>query len=116
MAADTNWDCQLRIGMSHGQGWVGAYGSGQRKTYGVQGRHVNRAARLMQAASVGQVLMDQAMAEQLRKTFSLRPIGRLEIKGEPVPCNTFAIDGEFTRRLRQQNLISNGTMVGRQNE
>jgi class 3 adenylate cyclase/tetratricopeptide (TPR) repeat protein len=52
-----------RIGISQGKMLAGAYGGPIRKTYGVLGRAANVAARLMQAAQPGQVLVGGAVAE-----------------------------------------------------
>ncbi len=52
-----------RIGISQGKMLAGAYGTPIRKTYGVLGRAANVAARLMQAAQPGQILVGGAVAE-----------------------------------------------------
>jgi class 3 adenylate cyclase/tetratricopeptide (TPR) repeat protein len=52
-----------RIGVSQGKVLAGAYGAADRRTYGVLGRAANAAARLMEAARPGQVLVDPDVAE-----------------------------------------------------
>ncbi len=47
---------QIQIGISKGRMRTGAYGSVNRRTYGMMSDDVNLAARLMQAAKPGQIL------------------------------------------------------------
>ena len=76
---------QTKIGVSVGRLRAGAYGSATRQTYGVLGDAVNTAARLMQAAAPGQVLVSPTIVENTRKQFMYQGIGDLTLKGKAEP-------------------------------
>lgn len=80
----------VRIGISTGFVYCGQVGSAARQEYTVMGDHVNLAARLMQAAREGQILVDgdtYALAPQL---FTWQSGQELTVKGkqEPVQVHT----------------------------
>ena len=55
---------EVKIGLSQGQIYSGAYGGTTRRTYGVLGDVVNLAARLMQAAASGQTLVSDVVRQE----------------------------------------------------
>lgn len=76
---------ETKVGVSVGRLRAGAYGSATRQTYGVLGDAVNTAARLMQAAAPGQVLVSPTVVENTRKQFMYQSIGELKLKGKATP-------------------------------
>ncbi len=84
---------QTKIGVSVGRLRAGAYGSATRQTYGVLGDAVNTAARLMQAAEPGQVLVSPTIVENTRKQFLFHPVGELKLKGKAEPLAVSEVIG-----------------------
>ena len=77
----------VKIGVTYGQMYAGAYGSTMRCTYGVLGPKTNLAARLMGVAEPGQVLCDADIVQQASRhwTFAMRPPVRLKGVDHEVP-------------------------------
>lgn len=74
------------IGLTRGRTFVGIYGGATRRAFGLQGTHTNLAARLMQLARPGQILVEEALAELLRDGHELHrlPSAWVKGRGEPV--------------------------------
>lgn len=106
-----------QIGISRGRMRVGPYGSVIRRTYGVLGDEVNVAARLMQAAAPGQIIMTERLAEAAGRSISFTPLPPLRVKGksEPLHVLTLAQDGNAARR-QTVDLSALLPMVGRDAE
>jgi class 3 adenylate cyclase/tetratricopeptide (TPR) repeat protein len=110
----------LQIGISRGQTHSGAYGSPQRRTYGVLGSDVNISARLMTTARPGQILVSPAVAAGLGDEFELSALPPVNLKGTEGP---FAI-WELHRRLATFSPVArprtvrdqDSLMVGREAE
>lgn len=83
----------VQIGISQGQIYTGAYGGNMRRTYGVMGDEVNLAARLMQAASAGQVLVSQVARQNTGNTFTWEGLPPLRVKGKAEPVTVFSLSG-----------------------
>jgi len=99
--------CQ--IGVSRGTTLTGAYGGATRCTYGVMGDEVNLAARLMQVAQPGEVIVSgrvQTAAADFE--FETRP--PIQVRGKTAPVPIF-------RPLRARARVGGGnaatTLVGR---
>lgn len=77
----------IRVGISQGIMCVGAYGSASRRTYGALGDETNLAARLMQAAAPGEVLISGRVQAGLDDAFVCEVLPPLSVKGkrQPVP-------------------------------
>lgn len=77
----------LRIGVSEGIMRAGAYGASTRRTYGVLGDEVNLAARLMQLAGPGEILVSGRVRDQLSAAFAWEALPPVAVKGktQPVP-------------------------------
>lgn len=75
----------VRIGVTHGRMYAGAYGSATRRTYGVLGPKTNLAARLMGRAEPGSVLCDEAIVRQARRRWTFTPLPPIRVKGVAQP-------------------------------
>jgi class 3 adenylate cyclase/tetratricopeptide (TPR) repeat protein len=85
--AEMDFISDIRIGLSHGTMRTGAYGGATRRTYGVLGDEVNLAARLMEHAMPGQVLVSGRLQNAAADFFDWQPLPPIRVKGkkEPVP-------------------------------
>jgi class 3 adenylate cyclase/tetratricopeptide (TPR) repeat protein len=86
LPAELDYIGDVRIGVTLGRTYCGAYGSSSCRTYGVQGDSVNLSARLMQAAPSGGVLTDDGVYRAAEHSFlwEQRPPLRVKNKSEPV--------------------------------
>lgn len=99
-----------RIGLSRGRMRTGAYGSSDRLSYGVQGEEVNLAARLMQRAERGQILVSERIASAIQDLYRLNPLGEVSIKGRQDKVRIYQV----VERIQEQPLPGDaGEMVGR---
>jgi class 3 adenylate cyclase/tetratricopeptide (TPR) repeat protein len=73
---------EVQIGISAGRMRTGAYGGSSRRTYGILGDDVNLAARLMQHAAPGQILVSERIVAVVERQFDLRPLGEIRVKGK----------------------------------
>ncbi|HEX9013491.1 MAG TPA: tetratricopeptide repeat protein, partial [Anaerolineaceae bacterium] len=106
----------LQLGISQGRMRVGAYGGSIQRTYGVLGDAVNLAARLMQAAAPGSILVSQVTRQATGDLFRWDSLTELTVKGKsaPVPvCTLAGIGGRSSQAADRDNELP---MVGRQAE
>ncbi|WP_420642748.1 tetratricopeptide repeat protein [Candidatus Leptofilum sp.] len=104
----------LQIGICQGRMRTGAYGGTMRRTYGVLGDAVNTAARLMQAAVPGQILVTAETVEQAGDRFVWELLPTVRVKGKAEPLSVFAVaqrEAEPTIRLQEPQYAL--PMVGR---
>lgn len=107
----------LQIGITQGVMRVGAYGGATRRTYGALGGDVNLAARLMTAASAGEILLSEPIQRAVMAQFTFEPRPPLLITGKAEPFPVFAVTGERQgRAIRLQEPVYALPMVGRANE
>jgi predicted ATPase/class 3 adenylate cyclase len=100
-----------QIGISQGTLRAGAYGGATRRTYGVLGDDVNLAARLMQRALPGEVLVSDRVRQALAGERALRrdglfvlealPLARLKGLPDPVPVFRLAGARDWAFRLAE---------------
>lgn len=88
------------IGISRGRLFYGDFGSERRRHVGLVGESVNRAARLMMAASSA-ILCDAGGANDARHGARFEPAGRLTLKGQPEPVETFKPTGLCAKEALQ---------------
>jgi predicted ATPase/class 3 adenylate cyclase len=110
-----------QIGISQGTLRAGAYGGATRRTYGVLGDDVNLAARLMQRAAPGEVLISDRVRQALAGDRALRrddvfvlealPLARL--KGLPDPVPVFRLAGARDQTVRLAEPAHALPLVGR---
>jgi hypothetical protein len=96
----------VRIGLSQGLMRAGAYGGVTRRTYGVLGNEVNLAARLMQQARPGQLVVSKRVADAASSRYRFGPLGAVALKGKPEPVPIFEL-------LGRPEQIAGGTSLGR---
>ena len=84
-----------RIGISLGVMRTGAYGSSNRRTYGVLGNEVNMAARLMQNAHRdGEILVSDVARKTLGAAFTFHEMEPIQVKGRSEPVQLAALEGK----------------------
>jgi predicted ATPase len=71
----------------------GAYGSVNRRTYGMMGDDVNLAARLMQAAQPGQILVNQSVLQGIESQYQWEGLPALRVKGKAEPVEVYGLLG-----------------------
>ncbi|MCK6628716.1 MAG: tetratricopeptide repeat protein [Anaerolineae bacterium] len=112
-----NFISNVKIGISQGQIYTGAYGGTMRRTYGVMGDDVNLAARLMQAAAPGQILVSANARQPVADTFSWDSLPLLKVKGKAEPVKVFSLNGPKERQaIHLQEPTYALPMVGREAE
>lgn len=107
----------VQIGITHGRMRVGAYGGVDRRTYGVLGDATNLAARLMQAAPPGTILVSDEAQQRAGRTFQWEKLPAIRVKGksEPVALNRLVgLRAETGARLLEPHYTL--PMVGRASE
>ena len=107
---------RVQIGITQGHMRVGAYGGTESRTYGVLGDAVNLAARLMQSAADGQILVTDKIKENTNEDISWSESSAIYVKGKKDPVTIFQFV-EFN--TLPDRVIENNTripMIGRENE
>ncbi|MEV4343001.1 tetratricopeptide repeat protein [Actinoplanes sp. NPDC049596] len=84
-----------RGGVTTGPVYCGEVGSDVRREYAVVGDAVNLAARLMQAAPAGHLLIDQATYEQTRDIVAAEGPGVVTAKGKTGPISVWTVREAF---------------------
>jgi len=113
----------IRIGLAYGQMHAGAYGGTSQHTYGVQGDKTNLAARLMQAASAGSILCDEAIYHAAKSRLQFISLASLTVKGKAEPVAVYqpisaTIQGAINSRIdqlspAQQLTLKVASVIGR---
>jgi class 3 adenylate cyclase/tetratricopeptide (TPR) repeat protein len=112
--ADLGFEPRVRIGVSRGRTRAGPIGGPTRRAYAVTGRDVNVAARLMQAAEMGEVLVSEHVLEGVRGRFARRKLPPMTVKGRGEPLRVVALTGVEERHTGEGRAA--GPMVGREAE
>ena len=104
----------LHVGVNQGTMRAGAYGSMLRRTYGVLGDAVNLAARLMQHAGAGEVLVTEPIQRATRADFAWAELPLLQVKGKSEAVQAFRLLGRQQGRAEASRYT--GALVGRETE
>jgi adenylate cyclase len=104
----------VQIGVSQGLTRTGACGGVYRRTYSALGDSVNMAARLMQNAPVGQVLVNQNVSKATADNFTWEELPPLLVKGKSQPVTVLRlIDRQSRHDIRLHEPKYALPMVGR---
>ena len=107
----------VKIGITCGRTRTGAYGAASQRTYGVLGDPANLAARLMQAASPGQILVGKDSYDIIANSYIWRSLPPMQLKGRSEPIEVY---GLVTARPRVStpgpSISPEQPMVGREAE
>jgi class 3 adenylate cyclase/tetratricopeptide (TPR) repeat protein len=106
----------VQIGITQGRVRVGTFGGTTRHTYGVMGDEVNMAARLMQKAQPGQILISHRIAEAVAQEYRLEYLGPLKVKGKEEPIPVSAVLGRGRQVARKPVKLFATPLVGREAE
>ena len=105
------------IGVSSGITRVGAYGGARRSNFGALGDDVNLAARLMEHARPGEILVTESVRRAVSKDYALQALQPLTLRGRTEPLVVHALGVERrSRAVRLQERRYARVMVGRQTE
>ena len=107
---------RVRIGVASGWTFCGCVGSPERQEYAAVGDTVNLAARLMQVAGPGEILVGGAVAERARRAVQLDRRAPVAVKGKSqrVPVATLVGQAKPSRGLGEREFPL--PMVGRERE
>ena len=108
------WIEAPHLGVNRGMTRCGAYGGSQRRTYGVLGDGVNLAARLMQHARPGEVLVSQELYLAAHNTFDWEVLEPIQVKGKRDPVAVARLSRP--RQRSSANLLQLPDLVGRVSE
>jgi len=85
-------DFNVRIGINTGVSAVGLVGAGSPQAVSM-GDTTNVAARLQSIAGPGTIVVGEATAKTLIRTFALEPLGEVTVKGRREPVSTWRLIG-----------------------
>lgn len=111
----------IQLGLSQGVVRAGAYGAVTRRTYGALGEEVNLAARLMERAEPGHIIVSQKVADATRDRYDFRALGSISLKGVHDPVPVFELLGKRAEprtavRLPRGPERSQTQLIGREAE
>jgi class 3 adenylate cyclase/tetratricopeptide (TPR) repeat protein len=111
-------DFQVRQGLNTGTVVVGSIGNDLRMDYTAVGDTTNVAARLVQAADPGRIVISAPVQRQTEGYFYTRPLGELTLKGKAEPTPAWELVGARQARTRLEVQAEHGLapFVGRDRE
>jgi adenylate cyclase len=106
----------VQIGISQGLVRAGAYGGMTRRTYGVLSDEVNLAARLMQNAAPGEVLVSSRVRDSAAADFAWETLAPIRVKGKSGPVPVARLVGVGEAQVSVRSAAYTGELVGRETE
>jgi class 3 adenylate cyclase/tetratricopeptide (TPR) repeat protein len=108
----------VRMGLNSGEVVVGSIGDDLRMDYTAQGHMVGLAARMEQLAGPDRIYLTEHTATLVSGFFSLRGLGRFELKGVREPIRVYELEGLGPIRTRLEASRARGfsRFVGRDEE
>src|SRR5262245_7997535 len=118
LKAQRSIEFQVRQGLNTGLVVVGSIGSDLRMDYTAVGDTTNVAARLLQAATPGQIVISEAGGRAVAGQFETEPLGPLPLKGKPEPVRASLVLAPRGGRTRLDVGAERGltSFVGRERE
>ncbi len=89
---------RTHIGISRGVMRAGTVGNATRRTYAVLGDEVNLAARLMQLAGDGQIIVSGRVREASGEHFAFEALPAIAVKGKAAPVSAYQLTGPGSGR------------------
>ena len=117
-AASGVWSSPLRvrIGVAFGLVFCGLVGADLRREYTVMGDTVNLAARLMQAAAPGTIVVASGAHRRVAGRFAWQPMEPLPVRGRSRPVTVYGLLSASERTSRLLEPAYKLPMVGREAE
>jgi class 3 adenylate cyclase/tetratricopeptide (TPR) repeat protein len=111
-------DFSMRIGINTGPVVVGAIGRDLRMDYTAVGDTTNLAARLLNIAKPGQIVVSRRTQHLRDRVFTFEDLGDFQVKGKSEPVRAYALTGEMHggARLEVSTERSLSPLVGRDRE
>jgi adenylate cyclase len=116
LPADMDFIRPVQIGISQGTMRAGAYGGTTRRTYGVLSDEVNLAARLMQHAAPGEVLVSKRVQKAVPEAFTWEILPAIQVKGKSRRIPVARLVGVGKAQVRAGSAAYTGPLVGREAE
>ena len=105
-------DIPMKAGITYRLAYAGYMGGELQEEYTCYGWGVNLAARLMTAASPGEIWADEEIARRAERRFSFQHVGQQKLKGFAQEQNVF----KLLKRREDDRAIFSGKFVGREAE
>ncbi len=106
----------VQIGISQGTVRAGTYGGTTRRTYGVLSDEVNLAARLMQNAAPGEVLVSRRVRDAVADIFVWDSLSAIRVKGKSRPIPVARLVGMSETKTEIEVTAYTGLLIGRETE
>ncbi|HXU87514.1 MAG TPA: adenylate/guanylate cyclase domain-containing protein, partial [Methylomirabilota bacterium] len=109
---------RVRQGLNTGLVVVGSIGNDLRMDYTAVGDTTNVAARMLQAAEPGRILVTESTRRLVNDQFDMEPLGSLAVKGRREPVPAWLVKSVRPSRTRVEARADLGLtpFVGRENE
>lgn len=107
----------VQIGIAKGIARTGTYGGRTRRTYGALGEAVNLSARLMQAATPGQILVSLGAYQEIASDYNWETLPPIHVKGKSGGVAVYALlNRQPPSKRRKRTAEGDVSMVGREQE